>query len=178
MTFWEMLEAVGISQKAFWTGLIFLSSLFIEWRPEIKWNPWTSLFKWIGSRFNKQIDNKLEEVRGEIKALDTKVESLQTEVGKVQGDLTDHIKESEIKSLQDSRRDILDFANACMNKRKHTKEQFRFILKQCDEYELYIERNHLKNGEIKNAIEEIRRLHKKCMQENSFLKEGEENHDE
>ena len=108
MTFWEMLEAVGISQKAFWTGLIFLSSLFIEWRPEIKWNPWTSLFKWIGSRFNKQIDNKLEEVRGEIKALDTKVESLQTEVGKVQGDLTDHIKESEIKSLQDSRRDILD----------------------------------------------------------------------
>lgn len=178
MDFWKMLETVGISQKAFWTILIFLSSLFIEWRPEIKWNPWTSLFKAIGSRFNKQIDSKLEEVRGEIQAMDKKVENLQTEVGKVQGDLTDHIKESETKSLQDSRRDILDFANACMNKRKHTQEQFRFILARCDEYELYIERNHLKNGEIKNAIEEIRRLHKKCMQENSFLKEGEENHDE
>ena len=111
MDFWEMLETVGISQRAFWTALIFLSSLFIEWRPEIKWNPWTALFKWIGSRFNKQIDNKLEEVRGAIQALDKKVESLQTEVGKVQGDLTDHIKESEIKSLQDTRRDILDFAN-------------------------------------------------------------------
>ena len=99
------------------------------------------------------------------------------EVGKVQDDLTNHIKESETKSLQDTRRDILDFANSCMNKRKHTQEQFRFVLQQCDEYELYIEKNHLKNGEIKNAIEEIRRLHKKCMQENSFLKEGEEDHE-
>ena len=83
------------------------------------------------------------------------------------------IKESEIKSLEDTRRDILDFSNACMNKRKHTQEQFRFILKRCDEYEKYIEKNHLKNGEIKNAIEEIRRLHKKCLQDNTFLKEGE-----
>ena len=174
MTFWEMLETVGISQKAFWTILIFLSSLFIEWRPEIKWNPWTALFKWIGSRFNKQIDNKLEEVRGEIKALDKKVESLQTEVGKVQGDLTDHIKESEIKSLQDTRRDILDFANACMNGRKHTMEQFDFVIKQCDEYELYIKKTETKNGVIETAIKEIRRLYEKCRHENSFLKEGEE----
>lgn len=174
MTFWEMLETVGISQKAFWTVLIFLSSLFIEWRPEIKWNPWTALFKWIGSRFNKQIDNKLEEVRGEIQALDKKVESLQTEVGKVQGDLTDHIKESEIKSLQDTRRDILDFANACMNGRKHTMEQFDFVIKQCDEYELYIKKTETKNGVIETAIKEIRRLYEKCRHENSFLKEGEE----
>ena len=85
MDFWKMLEMIGISQKAFWTILIFLSSLFIEWRPEIKWNPWTALFKWIGSRFNKQIDNKLEKVREEIKDLDKKVGDLQTEVGKVQG---------------------------------------------------------------------------------------------
>lgn len=174
MSFWEMLETVGISQKAFWTVLIFLSSLFIEWRPEIKWNPWTSLFKWIGSRFNKQIDNKLEEVRGEIKALDKKVGDLQTEVGKVQGDLTDHIKESEIKSLQDTRRDILDFANACMNGRKHTMEQFDFVIKQCDEYEVYIRKTETKNGVIETAIKEIRRLYEKCRHENSFLKEGEE----
>ena len=174
MDFWKMLEMIGISQKAFWTILIFLSSLFIEWRPEIKWNPWTSLFKWIGSRFNKQIDNKLEEVRGEIKALDRKVENLQTEVGKVQGDLKDHIKESEIKSLQDTRRDILDFANACMNGRKHTMEQFDFVIKQCDEYELYIKKTETKNGVIETAIKEIRRLYEKCRHENSFLKEGEE----
>lgn len=174
MGFWEMLETIGISQKAFWAGLVFVLSLFIEWRPEFKWNPWTALFKAIGSRFNKQIDTKLETVRGEIKALDKKVDDLQTEIGKVQGDLTDHIKESEIKSLQDTRRDILDFANACMNGRKHTKEQFDFVIKQCDEYETYIKRTEIKNGVIETAIKEIRRLYEKCVHENSFLKEGEE----
>lgn len=173
MGFWEMLEAIGISQKTFWAGLFFVLSLFIEWRPEFKWNPWTALFKWIGSRFNKQIDGKIETVRGEIKALDKKVDHLQTEVGKVQGDLTDHIKESEIKTLQDTRRDILDFANACMNGRKHTKEQFDFVIKQCDEYETYIRKTETKNGVIETAIKEIRRLYEKCVHENSFLKEGE-----
>lgn len=178
MEFWEMLESIGISQKAFWTALIFLSSLFIEWRPEIKWNPWTALFKWIGSRFNKQIDNNLKEVRGEIQALDKKVGELQAEVGKVQSDLTNHIKESEIKSLQDTRRDILEFANSCMNGRKHTMEQFDFVIKQCDEYEMYIKKTDTKNGVIEAAIKEIRRLYEKCRHENSFLKEGEESHDE
>lgn len=174
MDFWEILESIGISQKAFWTGLVFLSSLFIEWRPEIKWNPWTALFKWIGSRFNKQIDNNLKAVREEIKALDEKVDNLKTEVGKVQSDLTDHIEESEIKSLQDTRRDILEFANACMNGRKHTMEQFDFVIKQCDDYEAYIEKTDTKNGVIETAIKEIRRLYEKCRHENSFLKEGEE----
>ena len=182
MTFQEILDSIGISQGAFWTGLFFLASFFIEWRPEIKWNPWSSLIKWIGTRFNSKvnanIDEKIKLVQGDIQVLDKKVDYLQGEVNKVQNDLTGHIKESEIKSLEDTRRDILDFSNACMNKRKHTQEQFRFILKRCDEYEKYIEKNHLKNGEIKNAIEEIRRLHKKCLQDNTFLKEGEGDHDE
>ena len=173
MSFQEMLDAVGISPQAFWGALVFLSSLFIEWRPEIKWNPWTSLFKWVGSRFNKQIDTKLETVRGEIKVLDKKVDFLQNEVTKVQDDLSGHIKESEIKSLQDTRRDILDFCNACMNGRKHTKEQFDFVIGQCDEYEKYIEKTKVKNGVIQSAIKEIRRLYDECIQNHTFLKEGE-----
>ena len=174
MSFQDFLNYIGWKASTFWGVLIFLMSIGIEIIPKIKWNPWSTLFKWIGSRFNKQIDTKLETVRGEIKALDEKVENLQLEVSKVQGDLKDHIKESEIKSLQDTRRDILDFANACMNGRKHTKEQFEFVIKQCDEYEAYIQKTDTKNGVIETAIKEIRRLYEKCVHENSFLKEGEE----
>ena len=174
MSFQDFLNYIGWKASTFWGVLIFLMSIGIEIIPKIKWNPWSTLFKWIGSRFNKQIDTKLETVRGEIKALDKKVDSLQLEVGKVQGDLTDHIKESEIKSLQDIRRDILNFANSCMTGRKHTMEQFDFVIKQCDEYEAYIQKTDTKNGVIEAAIKEIRRLYEKCRHENSFLKEGEE----
>lgn len=165
MSFFDFIHSLGISDFGFWGIVAFLVSVFIDWRPEIKWHPWRSLIKFLGTQFNSAIDAKLDAVRGEIKTLDEKVDKVQTQ-------LSDHITESEIKSLQDTRRDILEFCNSCMNERKHTREQFRFVLKQCDQYEEYIEKNNLKNGEITDAINEIRRLHTKCIQENSFLKEG------
>lgn len=135
-------------------------SIGIEIVPKIKWKPWSTLLEWIGSKINAKTISKVEE-------LSSKVELLQNELKK-------HITDSEDKSLQDIRRDILNFCNSCMNGRQHTKEEFDFVLKQCDEYEIYIEKNKVKNGVISAAIREIRRLNDKCIQENSFLKEGEE----
>lgn len=119
---------------------------------KIPWNPWSAILKWLGNKLNADLTERLE---------------------KVESKLDDHIAESEQKELMDMRRDILDFCNACMNKRRHTKEQFKFVIKECDAYEKYIEEKHIKNGEITAAVKEIRRLFEKCIQENSFLEEGE-----
>lgn len=119
---------------------------------KIPWNPWSAILKWIGNRLNADLTTRMSE-------LETK--------------LDEHIQAEEKKELMDMRRDILDFCNACMNKRKHTKEQFKFVLKECDSYEKYIDENKMHNGEIAAAIAEIKRLYAKCIQENSFLKEGE-----
>ena len=167
MTFQEFLETTGLTATSFWGIVVFLTSIGIEVIPKIKWNPWTTLIKWIGEQFNAKLDAKLDTVRGEIVVLDKKIDY-------VQGELSKHIAESEIKSLQDTRRDILEFCNACMNNRKHTKEQFDFMIRECDEYEKYIKKNDVKNGVIEAAIKEIRRLYEKCIQEHSFLKEGED----
>lgn len=168
MSFQDFLNYIGWKATTFWGVLIFLMSIGIEVIPKIKWSPWSALIKWIGSRFNDKIDKKMDTVRGEIKALDLKIDY-------VQAQLSEHITESEKKSLEDTRRDILEFANACMNGRKHTKEQFDFMIKKCDAYELHIKKNEIKNGVIEAAIKEIRRLYEKCIQEHSFLKEeGEE----
>lgn len=126
----------------------------------IKINPWDKIFGWIGKKLNKEVSEDIKEVR--------------TEVQQVRKDLDKHVAENQKEKLEGQRRDILDFANACMNGRKHTQEQFTFVIKTCDEYEAYIEQNHLKNGEISSAIEEIRRLYAKCRQNNTFLKPGEE----
>ena len=167
MTFQEFLKSIGLSTTSFWGIVVFLTSLGIELIPKFKWSPWSTLIRWVGCRFNSKIDAKMDAVRGEIKVLDKKIDY-------VQGELSKHISESEEKSLQDTRRDILDFSNACMNNRKHTKEQYDFMIHECDEYEAYIKKHDIKNGVIEAAIKEIRRLYDKCIQEHSFLKEGEE----
>ena len=161
MTFKEFITSIGFgSGFSFWGVVAFLMSIGIEVIPKIKWKPWSTLLEWIGSKINARTIAKVDE-------LSIKVEAVQNELKK-------HITDSEDKSLQDIRRDILDFCNSCMNGRRHTKEEFDFVLKQCDEYEIYIEKNKVKNGVISAAIREIRRLNDKCIQENSFLKEGEE----
>ena len=165
MSFKDFLAAIVLSTTSFWWIVLFLMSVGIDIIPKIKWSPWSTLIKWVGSRFNAKIDGKVDDLRKEIKDLDTKIDNVQTE-------LTKHIAESEIKALQDTRRDILEFANACMNGRKHTKEQFDFVIKQCDDYEAYIKKNDVKNGVIEAAIKEIRRLYGKCIREHAFLKEG------
>lgn len=126
----------------------------------IKINPWDKIFGWIGQKLNKEVSDEVKEIRSDVK--------------QVREDLDKHVAENRKEKLEGQRRDILEFANACMNGRKHTQEQFTFVIKTCDEYEAYIEKNHLKNGEISSAIEEIRRLYAKCRQNNTFLKPGEE----
>lgn len=172
MTFEEFISWLGFTNKVtFWGVIVFLTSIGIEIFPKIKWNPWSSLIKWIGSKFNDKIDTKIDALN---KSMDAKIQSVDNKVDKLQSDLSAHVLESENKNLQDIRRDILNFCNSCMNAQRHTKEQFDFVIHQCDYYERYIQDHDIKNGVIEAAIKEIRRLYEKCIQEHSFLKEGEE----
>lgn len=161
MTVTKLIELIGAKsgEWSFWGIVLLLLSIGVEFTP-IKWNPWSAILGWIGSRLNSRLSK-------ELKDLNTKVDKLST-------DLDKHIKESEKKEIQDTRRDILNFCNACMNGQKHTREQFEFVIKQCDNYETYIQNNKIKNGVVDAAIKEIRRLNQKCIEENSYLKEGED----
>ena len=104
MSFQDFLNYIGWKATTFWGVLIFLMTIGIEIIPKIKWNPWSTLIRWIGSRFNSKIDANIDAkialVRKEIKEVDNKIES-------VQNDLTKHVEESEVKALQDTRRDII-----------------------------------------------------------------------
>lgn len=160
MTFQQFISSIGFSNGfSFWAVVAFLMSIGIEIIPKVKWSPWSRLFKWLGTKLNSGINENVEKI-------DKKVDALQKE-------LLQHITDSETKALQDIRRDILNFCNSCMNGTLHTKEEFDFVIAECDKYETYIEENKIKNGVITAAINEVRRLNKKCIENNSFLKEGE-----
>lgn len=159
MSLKDILSLAALKDTLSWGGIAFLVIASLLQFSKININPWDKIFGWIGDRLNSKL---LERLKG-----------LETEMTKIKDSLNSHIRESEVKDLQDTRRDILEFANACMNGRRHTKEQFDFIIKECDDYESYIEKNDIKNGVVTSAIREIRRLNDKCIQENSFLKERE-----
>ena len=120
---------------------------------KIKWNPWDSIFGWFGSKLNSGIKKELDDLKNT---------------------LNSHIDEYEKEKLETSRQTILDFCHSCMVHERHTREQFNFIIKRCDQYEEYVEKNHIKNGEITSAIKEIHRLYDLCIQNNSFLIEGQD----
>lgn len=154
MSFSAIFELLnGAKDKVSIGAVILIVLLSLIQVSKINWNPWDKIFGWFGSKINSGLKKKIDELE---KKFD------------------DHIKESDEEKLENMRRDILDFCNACMNGRKHTQEQFRFVLKKCDNYESYIEKHHIKNGEISSAIEEIRRIYKICLQKNSFLSSGKE----
>lgn len=159
MSLKDLLSLAAVKDTLSYGGLAFIILASLLQFSKININPWDKIFGWIGDRLNANLNKRLD--------------SLKSEVEQIKASLNDHIKESEVKDLQDIRRDILEFANSCMNGRKHTKEQFDFIIKECDDYESYIKRNDITNGVITSAIREIRRLYDKCIQENSFLKERE-----
>ena len=117
----------------------------------IKLNPWDKILTWLGNHMNADI----------VKRVDV-----------IEAKLDEHIKDSSDERIRKVRADILSFGNSCMNGRKHTKEEFEFVISECDQYERYIERTQSKNGVATATIAEIRRLYKKGLHDNSFLKEG------
>lgn len=127
--------------------LVFLTCVQIA---PIKINPWDWIFSRIGKKLNKDILDK---------------------VNTIEKKLDNHIKEDEEAKLDSTRRYILSYANSCMLGKKHTREEFEFVIAKCDYYETYVESNFIRNGVAVSAINEIRSIYAKCIHDNSFLKE-------
>lgn len=150
MSFIDMLNVkTGVSVGA---AIVVILMTLIQIAP-IKLNPWDKILTWLGNHMNADI----------VKRVDV-----------IEAKLDEHIKESSDERIRKVRADILSFGNSCMNGRKHTKEEFEFVISECDQYEKYIEKTKSKNGVATTAISEIRRLYKKGIHDNSFLKEGDD----
>lgn len=156
----SLISLVDLKEGVSITGFLLIILLTAIQITPIKWNPWDSILTWLGKKLNAGVKKEVDDLKDSLKEVEKK--------------LDDHITESKVKDLKDTRRDILDFCSSCMNGQRHTQEQFRFVIKKCDDYELYVESSRIKNGEITSAIKEIRRRYDKHIQMNDFLKEGED----
>lgn len=180
MTLYEMGQFIYEHSNAQTWIIVFLIITYMIDISKIKLNPW----KWVGNLFRiclKNIGNILtEDVRNDLIDLKEqyeivtqnhtfertnlydKLDNLENTINKVNDKLNNHIAES-------IRSDILDFQNSCINKRKHTKEEWTYIYRLCDKYEKHVEENQLKNSEAEEAIDYIRHVYREYLENGEFL---------
>ena len=82
-----------------------------------------------------------------------------------------HQKSNDMQTVMQIKAHVLDFANSCMNHRKHTKKDFENIIEENTLYESLVEKYGLKNDIYKDDYSYILEVYHKCRAEGNFLNE-------
>ena len=82
-------------------------------------------------------------------------------------------KSNDMQTIRQIRAHVLDFANSCMNKRRHTKKEFENIIVENEQYEVLIKKYKVTNAVYKEEYAFIKKVYDRCREKNSFLKDPE-----
>lgn len=152
-----ILEWIKCCNSSTLLAIATIVSIFVEIAP-IKINPLSALFKWIGDVTNKDVNAQLI-------GMSSKLEKLEDVSNRI------NIIENRIDMIEvnNMRTQILDFANSCMNGRKHTKEEFEHMIDLHTSYCDIIKEKGIINGRMDLAYKYISDLYVRCLNEKSFL---------
>lgn len=131
-----------------WSFVLFLISMFVQFTPAIKFNPITALLNWVGKVINGEV---LKQIAALQKRADEQRKS---------------IDENEMDRI---RWEVLDFANACRNHVKHTKDEFQHIISLNTKYHALLDKYGSTNGVFDEEYAYILKLYHRCQVENDFL---------
>lgn len=81
-------------------------------------------------------------------------------------------KSNDMQTVRQIKAHVLEFANSCLNKVKHTKKDFDNIISENQEYESLVEKYGLVNDVYTEDLHYIMKVYHKCQEDNSFLKES------
>ena len=123
-------------------------SAFIEITP-IKINPVSAVLKWIGSKINGEVIDKVDKLESDIKRIE--------------------YTEGE-RYAKSARTRVLRFGDEIIHGVRHSKEHFDDILLDIHDYDTYCQ-NHpeFENDRMQLTAMHIKETYAKCMKENSFL---------
>ena len=92
---------------------------------------------------------------------------------RINGDIKDELQilkyTVDTNEMDRIRYEVLDFANSCRNKRRHTKDEFQHIIDLNDKYERLIEKHEIENGVFKTEYKYIVSIYKKCLDKGTFF---------
>lgn len=87
-------------------------------------------------------------------------------------------KSNDMQTIRQIKAHVLDFANSCMNGRKHTFRDFRNIIKENKTYESLVAKYDLENDVYKDDFEFIMEIYHDCKKNRSFLNDNGQPFDE
>lgn len=87
-------------------------------------------------------------------------------------------KSNDMQTIRQIKTHVLDFANSCMNGRKHTFRDFRNIIKENKTYQTLVEKYGLENDVYKDDYEFIMEIYHDCKINRSFLNDKGESFEE
>lgn len=190
----EITKTVGqwIVSNAGWSIIIFLFVLSLFFKlTKIELDPLGWLIGWIGKALTKDVRNDVSELKEDY---ETKISDLRKDLDAFEGNTNKSIKElksgttsnctmmkkrldqmeksNDMQTVRQIKAHVLDFANSCLNKRRHTKQDFENIIVDDEEYQRLAKKYKLVNGVYKEDFDFIMKCYHKCQDEGSFLKES------
>ena len=123
-----------------WGWVIVVFCTLFEVAP-VKIHPVTAILGWIGKKLTGDIREDLNELR----------------------------KDVDQQRIATIRSEILDFGNSCINGRKHTKEEFDYIIQENEAYEKLVDKYKIENNVYKETYGYILRLYRRLLDDGKFL---------
>lgn len=118
----------------------------------------TGFWTWLTQRkaSNKNILSAVQEVKGDVDKLRTKVEGME--------------RENAERNAVEARRHIINFNEELLRDQRHSKEAFDMVLSDVDAYERYCaDRPWFKNNKAVLSIEHIKDCYRKAEKDHDFL---------
>ena len=129
-------------------------SVFVE-VSKIKFNPWKSLFAFIGRSLNRDLSKELNNIKGILKAHSDYLKDIEMLVDM-----------NEIKRI---RAEIFAFADSCKTGVKHTDDAFLHIIDIHDDYINLLKKYDMSNGRISVEYEYIMSIYQCCVKKGNLL---------
>lgn len=135
-------------------GVVLILSIFIK-IPKLELNVWKWLGKSIGNSLNHDVIDRLDKT-------DKKIDDLKTELDK-------HVKVEEVARIDDCRKQILQFNDEILARRRHSKETFDQNLLIIDKYEKYCDSHpDYPNNQALLAIANIKKVYSRRLEKGDF----------
>ena len=138
-------------------GAVIFAALSFLQVSKIQINPWDSIRRWIGGKFNAEQMADIAALKEEMKELRERFD--------------EYIRLDNERAADEWRRKILTFNNQLLRDIPHTKEDFTEILGVIDEYEKYCAKHPgYKNNRAVHAIAHIGKVYDERQEKHDFLK--------
>ncbi len=137
MTTYEVIKKLTAGEVAGWVLAVLILILSLIQISPLKLNPWDKILGWFGKKINGETEKRLKAVEKQVRDM----------------------------WINNHRQSILTFARECRADIEHSSDEWTNVLNLAEEYEKYVNENHVTNGIITQDTAYLRALYQEMSRE-------------